>query len=104
VEADNGYVGDCPAKCKVSDSVTTRRDQRKMRGRLQMRHETINERLKNFQCLKIKLCQRAIKHASRFRAVAMLMQLAIESGEEMFDMQEYDDRLSDAEIVQLYGL
>jgi hypothetical protein len=34
----------------------------------------------------------------------MLMQLAIESGEEMFDMQEYDDRLSDAEIVQLYGL
>jgi hypothetical protein len=24
VEADNGYVGDCPAKCKVPDSVTTR--------------------------------------------------------------------------------
>jgi hypothetical protein len=35
VEADNGYVGYCPAKCKVPDSVTTRRDQRKMRGRLE---------------------------------------------------------------------
>jgi hypothetical protein len=24
VEADNGYVGDCPGKCKVPQAVTTR--------------------------------------------------------------------------------
>jgi hypothetical protein len=69
-----------------------------------MRHETINERLKNFHCLKVKFRHSASKHAACFWAVAVLTQLAIESGEEMFDMREYDDRLSDAQIIQLYGL
>jgi hypothetical protein len=69
-----------------------------------MRHETINERLKNFHCLKVKFHHSASKHVACFWAVAVLTQLRIESGEEMFDMQEYDDSLSDAQIVQLYGL
>jgi hypothetical protein len=40
-----------------------------------------------------------------FRSIAVLTQLvAIESREEMFDMREYNNRLSDAQVVQLCSL
>jgi hypothetical protein len=104
IEANNGYAVECPATCKVPSAVSSRRDQRKMRGWLCMRHETINERLKNFHCLKVKFHHLASKHVASFWAIAVLAQLAIKSGKEMFDMREYDDRLSDAQVIQLYGL
>ena len=39
-----------------------------------------------------------------FRAVAVANQLAMELGEELFDVREYDDRLTDEQITALYGL
>jgi len=34
----------------------------------------------------------------------MLIQIAIESGEQIFEVDEYDDRLSDRQVAQLYDL
>lgn len=104
VEADDGYIGDDPRYCKCPGSYGARSDQQKMRGRLRMRHETVNERIKNFRCLEMRFRHSMPKHAACFRACAILTQLAMENGEELFDMREYDDRLSDAQVAHLYGL
>ena len=39
-----------------------------------------------------------------FRAVEVLTQLSMESGEPMIDMREYDDTLTDADVTYLYGV
>lgn len=104
VEGDDGYMGDCPQYCKCPGAYGAARSQEKMRGRLRMRHETVNERLKHFTCLTERFRHDAEKHAAAFRAVAVLTQLAIEGGEELMDMREYDDNLTDAQVEQLYGL
>jgi hypothetical protein len=44
-----------------------------------------NERLKNFRCLDEKFRHLVAKHSSCFCAICVLTQLAIESGEEIFD-------------------
>lgn len=75
-----------------------------MRTRLRLRHETVNERFKNFECLANRFRHPLNKHSSFFGAVAVLTQLAISGGEELFDMREYDDRLTDAQVKALYGV
>jgi hypothetical protein len=104
VEADDGYWGDSPRYCVCPNAYTTRTDQERMRKRLRLRHETVNKRLKQFRCLLVKFRHRTEQHAACFRSAAVLTQLAIEGGEELFDMREYDDRLSDADVARLYGL
>lgn len=104
IEADDGYSGDHPAFCICPKGYATRTDQKKLRGRVRMRHEHVNERMKNFQCLVRRFRHSIEQHSACFRAVAVLTQLAIESGKPMIDMSEYDDRLSDAQIVQRFGV
>ena len=92
VEADDGYKAEggyciCPA------GYDTREDQKKMRGRVRMRHEHVNKRMKHFNCLLNRFRHSITKHGACFRAVAVLVQLTMESGEPMIDMSEYDDRL-----------
>lgn len=104
VEADDGYIGECPRFCKCPGGFHGRLDQERMRGRVRMRHETVNKRLKQFACLTKKFRHSAEKHSACFRGAAILTQLAIEGGEELFDVREYDDALSDLQVEQLYGL
>ena len=103
VEADDGYWGECPMYCKCPRKLP-KEERKRMTGRLRMRHETVNERFKNFSCMASRFRHGGKKHAACFRAVVVLTQLAIESGEELFDMREYNDNLTDEQVVTLFGL
>jgi hypothetical protein len=40
-----------------------------------------------------------------FRSAAVMLQLALECGQqELFDVREYDDRLSDRQATAIYGV
>lgn len=104
IEADDGYKGECPQYVKCPRGVTRRKDKKKMKARVRMRHETINERLKNYTCLEKLFRHSDEKHALCFRACAVLVQLAMEGGEELFDCREYDDTMTDQQVEELFGL
>ena len=104
VEADDGYMGECPAKCVCPGGMSTRRDQGRLRARVRNRHETLNERLKNFQCIDTRFRHGGVKHGYCTHAACVLTQLSIQSGEPLMDMREYDDTLSDAQVEALFGL
>jgi len=103
-EADDGYMGEYPAYVDCPGGYAARPDQERMRGRLRMRHEHVNKRMKNFRCMVNRFNHGVEKHSSCFRAVAVLTQLSMESGEPMIDMREYDDRLSDAQVRVMFGV
>ena len=104
IEADDGYIGDNPTFVVCPGSYGKRLDQTRMHARLRMRHETVNERIKNFDCLVNRFRHDAEKHGACVRACACLVQIAMEAGEELFDMREYDDRLSDAQVAAIFGV
>ena len=88
VEADKGYVGEFPTTVKVYGSWVGSDVKRKEVGG---RHETANKRLKDWSCLKKVLRHSILQHSSMFRAVAVLTQLRLESGEPLFSV-DYDDK------------
>jgi hypothetical protein len=91
VEADDGYVGDAPRYIRCPKSFTNDKTKLAMQSRVRSRHETLNKRMKQFNCLKNQFRHHDIaKHSSCFRAVAVLTQLAIEFGEPLFEV-EYSD-------------
>ena len=91
VEADDGYVGEAPQYIKCPKSFTNDNTKRALQSRVRSRHETVNKRMKQFNCLKNQFRHHDIaKHSSCFRAVAVLTQLAIEFGEPLFEV-EYSD-------------
>ena len=72
--------------------------------RLCMRHESINERIKNYACL-VKIFTHGIdKHSDCFRAAAVITQISLNGGDEFMDMHEYDDRVTGAEVEYLSGV
>jgi hypothetical protein len=76
VEADAGYIGEFPRHVKTPV------------------HETVNKRFKQWGCLKQvfrHVHDLAYKHASVFRAVAVITQLAIEDGEPLYAVEYHDD-------------
>lgn len=104
VEADDGYIGECPTHCKCPGALTVLPQQQRMRARLRMRHESINEKIKNFQCL-VKIFKHGLdKHSHCFHAAVVITQIALSGGEEFMDMREYDDNLTDAQMEHLYGI
>ena len=46
VEADDGYIGECPQHCKCSNGVTRREDREKLNQGQINQHETVNEQFK----------------------------------------------------------
>ena len=85
VEADDGYKGECPRWIKCPGSVVSIPARERMQKRTRLRHETFNERLKNFRCLDEKFCHSVAKHSSCFRAICVLTQFAIEPVDDIFD-------------------
>ncbi len=75
-----------------------------MHMRTQLRHETINERFKNWRCLEERFRHGIEKHSSCFRAIAVLTQLAFESGESLFDAREYNDDLIEDDVHNVLRL
>jgi hypothetical protein len=93
-------VWDSPRYCVYPRAYSTRIDQERMRKRLRLRRETVSKRLKQFRCPLVQFRHSTEQHAACFRSAAVLSQLAIEGGEEIFDVREYHDRLS--EMLKLY--
>ena len=93
MEADLGYIGENPGKCKTPGALYSHDPVYvKMKKRVASRHETVNCHLKLFKCLVEAFRQRISKHAACFHAVAVITQLAIESGEPLFEVHYSDFR------------
>jgi len=107
IEADNGYLGEAPRKCVIPDRSRpcVRDDNPRMKSRLQKRHETANRRLKVYRSLNGVFRGSVSRHSVCFRALAVLLNLAFHSGEqELFDVREHDDTLSDDAAAALCGV
>jgi hypothetical protein len=66
---------------------TKEEDKNKMQMRVQGRHETINARLKFFSILGDKPYRHDVtQHGYVFRAVAVLVQLALQNGDPLFQV------------------
>ena len=82
VEADRGYRN-LPDFVRLPEDYVTNSDKR-AKNRARARHETMNQRLKQFGCLKQSYRHCLKKHKYVFAAAAVCTQLAFENGEAPF--------------------
>lgn len=93
VEADDGFLGESPKFVKCPKSFTRLESALKMQQDVRSRHEHVNKRLKQFDCLKYRFRHHDFsKHSACFRACAVFVQVSIEHGESLGDV-EYSDAL-----------
>jgi hypothetical protein len=90
VEANHGYIGNAPYKVKCPASLTNPDKTQAMQSIVRMRQETINKRLKQWEILKQVYRHDITKHGYVLRAVAVVVQVAIENGEPLFQV-DYND-------------
>jgi hypothetical protein len=91
VEADDGYAAGDPEFVKTRSGVFHPEGGRDVRNCVRARHETVNKRMKQFGVLSSTFHHNPCKHNLVFEAVAMLTQTAIELGEPLFKIDDYDD-------------
>jgi DDE superfamily endonuclease len=91
VAADKGYAGECPLTAKTPGPLYSDPAYTKMMSDVAARHETANNRLKMFECLKQRFRHTVANHAACFRAVAVLVQLQIQDSMPLFQV-EYTDK------------
>ena len=100
VEADDGYRGeaasiDLPGEClgDQEDGFVAMWIQRRRKGLVRARHETVNRRFKQFNCLSRIFRHDVSKHSYCFRAVVVMTQLGIDFGEFIWELPfEYNTR------------
>ena len=90
VEADNGYRGE-PESVDLPEECVDER-QREVKSRVRARHETMNNRLKNWSILSNSFRHPVEKHLLVFNSIAVITQLSIENGRPLFQV-EYTTRL-----------
>ena len=90
VEADDGYVGEAPRQVKCPKSAANPTENLGMQSRVRSRHETLNGRFKCWGILKQTYRHDVAKHGQVFRAIAVIIQLAINDGQKLFAV-EYSD-------------
>jgi hypothetical protein len=90
VEADKGYRGEPESVSVPNHNVFLNRVGRRQKELVRARHETLNRRLKQWHCLHDTFRHDLVKHGPVFRAVAVIVQVTIETGEPMFRV-EYND-------------
>ena len=93
VEADDGYMNADPQYIKAKSSAWHPDKSNSVRNRIRARHETVNARMKIFNALGNKFQHPLQRHQDVFTAVAVLVQLSIRSGEELFEIHEYNQSL-----------
>jgi hypothetical protein len=81
-EADAGYRGQ-PDKVRVPSDWHTRKEKR-MKALARARHEHINARFKTYKILKLPFRHDLQRHQNVFRAICVLCQISIQSGECLF--------------------
>ncbi len=84
VEADDIYVGEAPTYVKCAKCFTRPEEEEAMRQRVDGRHETINRKIKHWNCLvfpfKSKGAKKVASHSTLFRACAVVTQVGLELG------------------------
>jgi hypothetical protein len=92
-EADDGYIGE-PGKTLTPKLNTHNESDREYRQYTRARQETVNKRLKDWNCLALKQRHDLEKHSVMFRAVAVILQLSVTSGEPLFQIDYDQDNFS----------
>ena len=91
VEADNGYVGASPKFVKTRSTAWHPQSAADTRNTVMARQETAFNRLKKFSALNQIFRHKIEKHQDVFMAVVVLVQLSIDYGERLFEIDEYND-------------
>ena len=87
MEADNGYRGcEMAVRTPSCPDVVIDRAKQKIQAKVRARHETVNERFKNWGVLKDCFRHSFERHGLVFRAVAVITQLSLENGEPLFNV------------------
>ena len=87
VETDDGYIFLDPEFTKARSGIFHPEVNKDVRNRVRARHETINRRMKVFNCLAQKFHHSDLgKHQDCFRAVAAIVQYALEHGEQIWQV------------------
>ena len=85
VEADDRYIGECPGHIKCPAHLTNNPRSRYMQQRVRNRQETLNSCIKNFDILRAMYRHSLENHGDVVRAVLVIVQVAINNGEKLFD-------------------
>lgn len=91
VEADDGYIGEAPARVKCPKSFTNVEATEAMQARVRNRQETVNARFKTWQILRQIYRHDIPKHGEIFAMIAIITQLSIMRGEYLFQV-DYKDK------------
>lgn len=83
-QADGIY--ECEATCICPNQFDAARVQW-LKNDVRARHETVNKRLKQFGVLKQVFRQELSKHKAVFECVAVITQIAIRNGEELYEVE-----------------
>jgi hypothetical protein len=84
-EVDDGYIGEHPRYCKCPKGFANPEETLFMQQRVRNRQETVNKRFKDWGLLKQVYRHAISSHGVAFRAIAVITQLAINSGEALFE-------------------
>ena len=84
VEADDGYIGEHPFHIKCPAGFANPEETEFMQQRVRNRQESVNNRWKFFACMKQVWRHDATRHGSAFRAIGVILQVTINSGEKLF--------------------
>lgn len=106
VEADDGYRAEDPACVRAPSAPRFMEDKwwHKKRGKGRKRHETVNERVKEYGVLTIRFRHDYEKHSMCFRACAVLTQLSFDYGKRSpFEVRNYDEKWADRSRAPLPG-
>ena len=85
VEADDGYVGEASNYIKCPKSFVNHCETIPMQARIRSKQETVTKRFKNRGMLKQVFRHLIPHHGHAFTAIAVLSQLTITNGENLFD-------------------
>jgi hypothetical protein len=92
VEANNGYVGH-PDKIKCPNNDCNPERNLGMQSAARSRHETFNDRLKNWGILERTYRHDIELHGTVFSACVVITQLCVANREPLFEVDEYGDAL-----------
>lgn len=87
VEADNGYRGEY--YCVRTPVDYDDEDDKKKKGQILARQETVNRRFKQFGALKQVFRHNIGVHRTVFECVVVLTQLSINNGDKLFQIDDY---------------
>ena len=90
VEADDGYIGESPAKVICPKCITCPNERKKMMSIVRMRQETVNKRLKQWSILCQTYRHDLVDHRDVFATIVVIIQITITNGEPVFAV-EYND-------------